>query len=356
MVGRLGGAVQSTLDDVMKTTMSGSSRSDMMSPMDRFARYAWLTLFYNVAVVLWGTVVRATGSGAGCGSHWPLCNGEVVPRSPRLATLIEFGHRATSGLAVLLIAGLVVAAWRVFPRGHRVRRAAVLSAALIASEALIGAGLVLLELVAENASVARGFWVAGHLINTYLLIAALALTAWWGGSIDAPRMRMEGALRATMACTLGALLVLGASGAVTALGDTLFRASTLAEAKALTFSDSSHLFVRLRVWHPTLAVSVFVLVAFAVWRAVTVREDAVAQRLGVGVLGVYLLQLIVGAVNVGLLATVPLQLVHLLVSDFIWIGFVLLAGRVAEVPIGAARAEVPVEITLSAKEETFGRA
>jgi len=54
--------------------MPGTSR--------RFTHFAWLALATNVAVILWGAYVRATGSGAGCGAHWPLCQGEVVPRAP----------------------------------------------------------------------------------------------------------------------------------------------------------------------------------------------------------------------------------------------------------------------------------
>ena len=46
-----------------------------------FTRFAWLTLGFLILVILWGAFVRATGSGAGCGNHWPLCNGVVVPLS-----------------------------------------------------------------------------------------------------------------------------------------------------------------------------------------------------------------------------------------------------------------------------------
>ena len=145
----------------------------------RFAAYAWCVLAFNILVVLWGAYVRASGSGAGCGSHWPLCNGEVVPRSPALATIIEFTHRVTSGLALALVAGLVAWAFRAFPRRHPARLGAVLSLAFILSEALIGAGLVLFEHVAKNASTARAWSLSAHLVNTLTLLACLALTAWW---------------------------------------------------------------------------------------------------------------------------------------------------------------------------------
>ena len=146
-----------------------------VSPMaTRFARYAWGVLAANLAVILLGAYVRATGSGAGCGAHWPLCNGAVLPREPAVQTLIELSHRLSSGLALLLVAGLVVSAWRTHPRGHVVRRGAALAAAFMASEAAIGAGLVLLRYVADDTRLARGYWVAGHLINTNPANATLA--------------------------------------------------------------------------------------------------------------------------------------------------------------------------------------
>src|SRR5271167_1479156 len=67
------------------------------------SRYAWFVGGWNVAVIHWGALVRATGSGAGCGNHWPLCNGEVIPTSPRIATMIEFTHRAMTGGATITI-------------------------------------------------------------------------------------------------------------------------------------------------------------------------------------------------------------------------------------------------------------
>src|ERR1017187_2153894 len=85
----------------------------------RFTRVAWAVLAYNMLVVLWGAFVRATGSGAGCGDRWPLCNGVMVRRAPSIETIIEFTHRATSGLALVSVAALCLWAFRLFPRGHR---------------------------------------------------------------------------------------------------------------------------------------------------------------------------------------------------------------------------------------------
>ncbi len=292
----------------------------------RYATFAWATLAANLAVILWGAYVRASGSGAGCGSHWPLCNGEVVPRSPSMATLVELGHRLTSGLALLLVIGLAAGARRHFPPGHPVRRIALAALVLMVLEALIGAGLVLLSLVAHDASAARAWWISGHLVNTFLLVGALTLTAWWATCDERPRLGGAGALAVSLGTALAGMLVLGVSGAITALGDTLFPATSFAEGKAQTFSDSAHVFVRLRLWHPVLALIACALVVAAALHAVRRRGTSRVQRAARAVVALFALNLGVGLLNMWWLAPVPVQLVHLLLADLVWIALVVLAS------------------------------
>ena len=292
----------------------------------RLARFAWGVLAYNLAVILWGAYVRASGSGAGCGAHWPLCNGEVIPRSPTVATLIEFSHRLTSGVALLAVAALLVWTWRARPRAHPARRGAVLSLILILTEAAVGAGLVLFELVADNATMARALFMAAHLVNTFFLVAALALTAWWlGGGPPVALSARPGA--ATVWALLGLGLVLsGMSGAVAALGDTLYPASSHAEGLSQTLSPTSHVLLRLRALHPLIAVTAGAAVMIAAPR-LAAPGDPTAQRLGRATLLLAAAQLLGGLVNVLLLAPVWMQIVHLLVADLLWIAFVLLGAQ-----------------------------
>src|ERR1700743_2288465 len=93
--------------------------------------FAWFAVFYNVAVILWGALVRATGSGAGCGNHWPLCNGQVIPLSPRVDTIIEFTHRCMTGGSTFLVVGLLVWTFRGTVRGYAARAFAVASMLLL---------------------------------------------------------------------------------------------------------------------------------------------------------------------------------------------------------------------------------
>ena len=294
----------------------------------RFTLYAWATLAYNLAVVVWGAYVRATGSGAGCGNRWPLCNGEVTPHSPAAATIIEFTHRATSALDLALVALLVVWAFRAFPRGSSVRLGAMLSAVFLATEALLGAALVLLEQTGKNASANRAYTLSTHLINTLMLLACLALTAWWAGGRPLPRPRRREAWLA--AISLGFFMLLGVSGAVAALGDTLFPVRSLAEGFAQDVRPAANIFVRLRIWHPALAACAGLwLGIYGVW-CVTRRRDA---QLGAGIVMTLVgAQMALGMVNLLLLAPVWMQLVHLLTADILWISLVLLSAHMLSEP------------------------
>jgi len=175
-----------------------------MSP-STFVRFAWSTLAVTVVVILWGAVVRATGSGAGCGSHWPLCNGAVVPLSPAAGTVIEYIHRVTSGAAMLLSLGLMVGARRVFPAGHRARTWALASFAVMLVEAALGAGLVVLGLVEGNTSALRAAYIAAHLANTMVLTGLMTGTIWWASQpagAAATQIRRSRGLAVTAALTV----------------------------------------------------------------------------------------------------------------------------------------------------------
>lgn len=294
-----------------------------------FTRFAWFTLAFLLLVILWGAFVRATGSGAGCGSHWPLCNGVVVPREARTDTLIEFAHRVSSALSGVFVLALWVWAFRLYPKRHVVRKGATLSLFFIITEGLLGAGLVLFEWVAYNASVERAVSMALHLANTYFLLAAVTMTVWWAererhNRLEPLRLRGQGRVGWLVGGGLLLLLFLGVSGAVTALGDTLFPAGSLREGIAQDFLPTAHFLVRLRVYHPLVAIVTGIYLALASRAIVVERPDAETRRLARTLITVVIIQLVVGFVNVILLAPVWMQLVHLLLADLMWIAAILL--------------------------------
>ncbi len=296
-----------------------------------FRRFAWAVLGYNILVILWGGVVRASGSGAGCGDHWPFCNGEIIPSNPALNTVVEFAHRVSSGLALPAVLALVVGAFALFGRGSGVRKAAVASGVFIVLEAALGAGLVLFEYVAYNPSYARAVWMGAHLVNTLLLVAALTLVAWWAGGGSVPRNVAPGRA-ASVGAALVSVLILAMGGAVTALADTLAVGGGLDPAEHPVVAA----LVSVRWLHPTMAFVALAVVGASVW---TGRGAAVRQR-GMTVLGLFVAQMGVGALNVALNVPVWMQIVHLLVTDIVWIALVIwateaLAERSSEtVPAG----------------------
>jgi len=278
-----------------------------------FVRFAWLTLAVTVVVIVWGAVVRATGSGAGCGSHWPTCNGQVVPLAPTTATIIEFTHRLTSGLALVLTVVLWVWSRRLFPAGHAARAWTLAALGFMVGEAAIGAGIVLLELVENNASVMRAVYQGVHLTNTMMLVGAMAGAIYSGRRAEGRGQREVGGTRSEVrtpfrTVSLVLMILVAAAGAVVALGDTLFPHASLAEGLRADFDATSHFLIRLRLWHPILA-GVASLFAIFAYRSPLITTLIVAQVL-------------LGVMNLLMLAPLALQMAHLAGSNVLWIAMV----------------------------------
>lgn len=290
-----------------------------------FRRFVWGVLGYNVGVILWGAFVRATGSGAGCGAHWPLCNGEVIPRAPEIETIIEFIHRLSSGLVLILMVLLIAGAFRMFPKGHIVRKSASAVGIFTLIESLIGAVLVLNELTGQNDSIHRAVVMMIHLVNTLLLTGSIFLTARWSYE-NAPRWLNFTPVGWSILIFAGLLgmMVLAASGAVTALGDTLYPSSSLVEGFQQDFDPTANVLIRLRVFHPMIAGLVG---AYTIGVTLVIRRKFGfgLQKATYSLGALYALQLVMGALNVILLAPVWMQILHLLLTNLIWLAWVGLA-------------------------------
>jgi heme a synthase len=280
------------------------------------ARFAIATLSFFILVVLWGAVVRASGSGGGCGASWPLCNGDFFPHHPRLATVIEFIHRSTSGICTVLDLALIVWTFMVTPRGHRARAAVVWSAAFLVLEAGLGAVLVVRHYVEDNISTGRVVMQSIHFTNTLLLMASLALVAWFLRDDEIVPGKNTPRWIAWLAVV--STIVVGATGALAALADTLFPSPNLRAALASDFAANSPLLVRMRWMHPAAAVIAFCCVLLLV---------RTGTRIGRIVLGLVLLQFVMGIADVLLLAPTWMQVLHLLGADLYWVMLVVLAAE-----------------------------
>jgi cytochrome c oxidase assembly protein subunit 15 len=302
-------------------------------PSPALRRFAWGVLAYFIAVILWGTLVRATGSGAGCGNHWPLCNGTVLQHSASVDTMIEFTHRITSGLSFFLAVGLLAWTFAGTVRGHLARAAAIAAVSFTLIEAILGALLVKLGLTAQSQSPLRPAYLALHLANTLLLLGALTLTAHL---LSRRHGYLRGSIR--LVAPFGAVaaifvvMIVGVTGSLAALGDTLFPATSLGLALAQDFSATSGWLVRWRWTHPTVA---FVASIFLIWLLVrAARHRTHWDNRGLSALVLLLLAAVysLGLLDVILLAPLWVQVAHLLAADTLWASLVVLTARLTLEP------------------------
>jgi heme a synthase len=319
----------------MPTAASSIDAKRLPSPALR--RFAWGVLAYFIAVILWGTLVRATGSGAGCGNHWPLCNGTVMQHSASVNTMIEFTHRITSGISLFSVVGLLWWTIAGTVRGHLARAAAVASVVFTLIEAMLGAFLVKLGLTAQSQSPMRPAYLALHLTNTLLLLAALTLTAHL---LSRSKGFLRGSIRLVAPfgaiATVVVVMIVGVTGSLAALGDTLFPATSLGSALAEDFSAGSGWLVRWRWTHPTVA---FFASVFLIWLLVRAAQRSAAwdnRRLSALVLLLLATVYTLGVLDVVLLAPLWVQVAHLLAADSLWAALVVLTARLTIQPREAA--------------------
>jgi heme a synthase len=300
--------------------------------MIQFQKRTRLLVLYTVLVILWGAWVRISHSGDGCGDTWPLCQGQLIPQAEQGKTWVEFAHRGMSGLFGLLVIGLFFWARKVFPTGHLVRKWAGWSLFFTITEALLGAKLVLFKLVGTNDSPYRAFIMSLHLINSLMLTASLALTADLAGSpagwikrkispwtFDGlkPR-RIAGGL-------IFSFLLIGVSGAIAALANTLFPSASLSEGFQADWNQTSHYLVRFRGLHPLFGLLFGGSIGLTAWLSIQLQksDEAELTRRGRRLALAAGLGIAFGLMTLLLLSPLWLKLSHLLLAHTIWIFVVL---------------------------------
>ncbi len=300
--------------------------------LSRFAKYAWLVLGYNMLVVLWGVFLRASKSGDGCGMHWLTCHGEVLPSAPEFKTVIEFTHRIMSafdGVLMLILLGWAISIWRAerTDRSKSTLKTTALAFFFVLTEGAIGAGLVLTGNTAENLTAARPFWMAAHLINTYILLAFLTLTARTASGGALFKLRAKPKYQAALVIGILAIIMVSISGSIAALSNMIFPSGTLTESVAKDFSETSHILLRLRLLHPVAAILSGVFIVFLTgWMAKERFGDATVSRWSNVLAILILVQIAFGAATLLMLGPIVMQLGHLLIADAIWISFVMFSA------------------------------
>lgn len=282
-----------------------------------FQKYSAFLIGYCVVTILWGAFVRISGSGNGCGEHWPYCQGTLIPSDPSMKTWIEFFHRIKSGLFGILIGMQTAVAFYLYPAGHSLRKLTTAAIIITFIEALLGALLVIGGYVDADTSISRIAVMTLHLVNTLILLGTLTLI-WEASRINDCTLVVP----SRRYCIIAVLfLLIAVTGAWAALASTLFPSESLQSGFVSDFSPTSHLLVRLRIFHPLTALAIgFFIIYQTMWSSV---EDVGALKRRKAFLHCFVLQLCVGATTLLSLSPTFLKLFHLLVADISWILLIL---------------------------------
>lgn len=288
----------------------------------------WLTLVYTLLVIVWGAWVRISHSGDGCGASWPLCHGQFIPRAAEGKTWIEYTHRFMSGIYGLLILGLTVWIHRRPEASGPLRFWMKLTLVFTVTEALLGAKLVLFGLVGSNDTPYRALVMALHFLNSLFLTGSLTIAALFAEAREwarVPWSEIRGLsprlLRRIPTGTVGLFWLLGLTGTVASLSNTLYPTESLLTGLMADLDPNSHYLVRLRGLHPTLGVfagvgmTVFFYLASEMLNESQPRLARRSFLLSIGVA----LTVIAGSLNLLLHAPVALRLLHLALAHGLWI-------------------------------------
>jgi heme A synthase len=310
-------------------------------PSPAFTRFAWIVAGYTLLAIIWGYVLRISKSGDGCGTDWPLCHGAAIPAAPTFPTLVEYTHRLSSGLVLILVAVLAVWAFRAWPRRHPVRFAAGMALCFTITESLFGALLVVFGLVADDASLARVIVRPFHVTNTLLLVAAVVLIPWWATRTPPTRLVVTRDLRVLLAGA-AAVAVLAWTGSWTGLANSAFPAASLHH--GLTqYLDPEHFLIYLRLAHPVLAIPAVVLLTWCGLR-LRARLDGSDAALALGIAATAVVQLILGPVAIVLREALWPRLLHLVVVDATWILIVLLGSTLMAAASAPEASRAPLDL------------
>ena len=316
-----------------------------------FRKVAVFALIYNLLVVGWGVFLRAGNYGDGCGDHWPLCGDNNTPLMGTIARWIEGSHRISTSLCGPLALLLVYLAFRQFPRGDYGRKAAVGVLGMTLFEGAIGAFLVKFKLVAQNDSVNRAAIMAVHCVSTFVLVAFLTTLILATRGWRRPHLRSQGPVVTILAMAVLGIVMLGVSGAVSALAHQLHKVSNVLEA---AMRSDSHWMVRLQPLHPLIAVSVTLYVFLAVGLINHLRPHPNVKKAGDWLMLSFALQILVGSLNIVLDAPIVMQMLHLALADLNFIAVTALA--VAAMAEGVERVEIrPAPVEAPVGEPLQGR-
>jgi heme o synthase len=297
----------------------------------RFATGSIILLFLTVSVIVFGAFVRASLSGDGCGTGWPMCENTIVPVGAQLKTYIEASHRISTEVLWLLVVGFMVWAYRLFPKGHAARKASLGAFIFTTVSGLIGAILVIFKLVTHDTSLARAITMPMHLLNTFALMASMALMVHFARGGRVPSFGGHGGLASSFKWTMGAFFALGMTGAVSAMGKTAYAtklasANTFMERVQMHVGSEASPILKGGLLHPLMAMAAGLLLLLTCRLAMDQRRgNEHVENWGRWTIWLYVIQMGFGIMNLVASAPVWMQLTHLAIALGNWVALVMLA-------------------------------
>ena len=273
-------------------------------------------LILSIISIIAGAVVRATGSGDGCGSSWPSCNGRVIPSLNSASEQIEFSHRAISGLLLIVTVVIFIKSFKDSVPSLQKKVINYLTF-FVLLEALIGAVIVLYEWVGMNSSIPRIAAVPLHLVNTFGLLAMYTVLF---KLVQNPKIKISSLIDRNFKIITFLFVLTGATGSIAALADVLFPSESFVAGIVEDFDSTSELLTRLRVLHP-IASTVLSIMLFNESKRLEIKFNLKTNQIKILVIsGVTL-----GVLNVFININIFLSVVHLLVADLLWITYIYIS-------------------------------
>ena len=267
----------------------------------------------SILSILAGAIVRATGSGDGCGASWPTCNGRVIPSLETSSEIIEFSHRSISG--VLLIVTLLLFVKSKDPDTPLLHKKIInYLTFFVLLEAAIGAVIVIYEWVGLNSSLPRIIAVPLHLVNTFALLGFYTLIFYL---LRESENKLSNFFDKRIKIAFVLFFLTGATGSITALADVLFPSASFVEGFIEDFDSTSEVLTRLRILHPFVST---ILSIFLFSESNRFKKEFTIDTSIIKVL--VIVGVILGVLNVVSNIILPLSILHLLLADLLWITYV----------------------------------
>ena len=267
----------------------------------------------SILSILAGAIVRATGSGDGCGASWPTCNGRVIPSLGTSSEIIEFSHRSISG--VLLIVTLLLFVKSKDPDTPLLHKKIInYLTFFVLLEAAIGAVIVIYEWVGLNSSLPRIIAVPLHLVNTFALLGFYTLIFYL---LRESENKLSNFFDKRIKIAFVLFFLTGATGSITALADVLFPSASFVEGFIEDFDSTSEVLTRLRILHPFVST---ILSIFLFSESNRFKKEFAIDTSIIKVL--VIVGVILGVLNVVSNIILPLSILHLLLADLLWITYV----------------------------------